>query len=93
MIAATARDIEAALLRALAERGQAAAASALGISESRISRFKTAGEQGGGLHLREIADLFATLGVGVVASVGTVEFMTHEKAAALRLLAREALTP
>lgn len=65
MSGADARSIETTILRALAERGQKTTAAAAGISDTRLSRWKSGSEDGGGLSLPEVADALAALGLRV----------------------------
>lgn len=84
----TSRQVESAILRALAEQGQSTIAQATGISETKLSRFKS----DGGLCLQEVATLLTTLGLAVI-DTGSVEVATlpREELNALRVLARRAL--
>ena len=84
----TSRQVESAILRALAEQGQSTVAQATGISETKLSRFKS----DGGLCLQEVAMLLTTLGLAVF-DTGSVEVATlpREELNALRVLARRAL--
>ncbi|HEY4530941.1 MAG TPA: CII family transcriptional regulator [Luteimonas sp.] len=82
------RQVEAAILRALADKGQSKVAEATGISETKISRFKS----DGGLSLHEIAGLLSGLGLAII-DTGNTEVATipREEFDALRVLARRAL--
>lgn len=85
--------IEATFLRALAEHGQSAAASATGVSESRLSRWKNAdSSQGGGLLLREVAALIDELGLYLGrATDADVVVVSRDDYEAIKTLARRAL--
>jgi hypothetical protein len=86
-----ARKIESAVLRALAERTQRNAAEAAGLSESRVSRFKGEGADGG-LHLPEVAALLAALGLCVIdGDAKELATLPRDEYEALRVLARRAL--
>lgn len=63
---AEAREIETTILRALAERGQGAIADAVGVSETRLSRWKNHAEGAGGLDLEETSRVIAMLGLRLV---------------------------
>jgi len=84
----TSQQVESSILRALAEQGQSKIAEATGISETKLSRFKSEG----GLCLQEVANLLTTLGLAVF-DTGSVEVATlpREELNALRILARRAL--
>lgn len=87
-----ARSIESAVLRALAERSQVEAARSSGISESRLSRWKSSAPDGGGLFLAEVASVLAALGLAVIpADPGDLVPVPADELRALRLLARKAL--
>jgi hypothetical protein len=84
----TPRQVESAILRALAEHGQATVAGATGISETKLSRFMS----DGGLSLSEVSILFTSLGLAVF-DTGNAEVATvpREELNALRILARRGL--
>ena len=87
--AESARTIETCILRALAEVSQSTIASSTGISETRLSRFKNAAIDGGGLQLPEVAAVLAALGLTIFnaqPSEGLVTIPVDELAA-LRTLA------
>lgn len=91
-IVADARTIETVLLRALANASQTDIARASGISDTRLSRFKNAATDGGGLWLQEVANVLAALGLSVIdARPSDLITMPAERAEALRVLARSAL--
>jgi len=93
-IAADARTVETVLLRALADYGQLEVARAAGISDTRLSRFKNAAADGGGLQLPEVAAVIAALGLSIVDSrPSDMVAMPAAEADALRVLARKALEP
>ncbi len=82
------RQIESAILRALADQGQATAAQATGISESKLSRFKS----DGGLSLQEVSNLLTSLGLAVIDTASKeVVTIPREEFEALRVLSRRAL--
>lgn len=84
----TSRQVESAILRALAEHGQSKVAEATGISETKLSRFKS----DGGLCLAEVAHLLAALGIAVYDACSVeVATLPREELNALRTLARRAL--
>lgn len=86
------REIQSRVLRALADHGQRAVAEAAGISETRLSRWKSGDAAGGGLHLSEVASALAALRLAVVdAAGGETVTVTREEYDALRTLARRAL--
>lgn len=82
---AMARQIESAVLQALAERGQSAVAAEIGISETRISRFKNG--EGQGIDLPIVANILAACGMTVVPQ-GAVYCDPQTLDATSRLLAR-----
>lgn len=91
-IVADARTIESQLLRAFANASQGEIARVAGISDTRLSRFKNAATDGGGLWLAEVANVLAALGLSVVdARPSDLITMPAERAEALRVLARSAL--
>ncbi|MBA8886132.1 DNA-binding phage protein [Dokdonella fugitiva] len=61
-----AQAIQTAILRALAERGQSAVAAETGISDTRVSRWKSCAPDGGGLDILETARVLSALGLTVV---------------------------
>lgn len=61
-----AQAIQTQILRALAERSQSAVAADTGISDTRISRWKSCAPDGGGLDILETARVLAALGLAVV---------------------------
>ena len=84
----TTRQVESAILRALAEQGQSTVAESTGLSETKLSRFKS----DGGLCLQEVAKLLTTLNLAVI-DTGSKEVVTiaREEFDALRVLSRRAL--
>ncbi len=90
MSGAMPREIEAAVLRALAERGQAAIADAAGVSETRLSRWKNHNDNGGGLDLEETARVLSILGLRVVpVAVGITINVNADAWHALHVLLRD----
>lgn len=89
-----ARSIETCILRALAESSQAAIASSTGISETRLSRFKSAAVDGGGLQLPEVAAVLAALGLTIFNAQPDEGLVTipAEEFAALRTLALKGIS-
>lgn len=88
-----ARMIQTAVLRALAEHSQKAVSDGSGISESRISRWKSDALDGGGLHLDETCRVLAALGLAIVdASPMDLVILPRDEHSALRVLARKALS-
>lgn len=91
-LAADARQIETALLRALADTGQTDVARMAGISDTRLSRFKNAAPDGGGLQLPEVAAVVAAMGLSIVgAAPGDLVTVTRAEYDALRTLAAKGL--
>lgn len=87
---AEAREIETTILRALAERGQGATADAVGISETRLSRWKNHADNGGGLDLEEASRVIAMLGLRLVpASVDGAITVPTDAWRALHILVRD----
>lgn len=83
---------ETLLLRALADIGQADVARAAGISDTRLSRWKNAASDGGGLQLPEVAAVFAAMGLTVIDTrPSDVVSLPAREYDALRTLARKAL--
>lgn len=84
----TTRQVESAILRALAEQGQSTVAQATGISETKLSRFKS----DGGLSLQEVSHLLTTLSLAVI-DTGSTEVVTipRDEFDALKVLSRRAL--
>ena len=88
----SARKIEAAILRAFADRGQRPVSEACDISESRLSRWKSGDMAGGGLHLAEVVKVLAALGlVTIEADGGELVTLARDEYQALTVLARKAL--
>ncbi len=85
----TARDLERAILRALADRGQSVTASTAGVSETRMSRWKSESESGGGLNLEETARVLHALGLRIVADEAGMVTMSAQSHAALHVLLRD----
>lgn len=91
-IAADARNVETLLLRTLADVGQVQVAARAGISDTRLSRFKNAAQDGGGLQLPEVAAVIAAMGLAVIDTrPSDVVSMPTAEVEALRTLARKAL--
>lgn len=87
-----ARKVESAVLRAFADLSQAEVSRATGISETRLSRFKSDASDGGGLSLPEVAAVLAALGLCVLrASHDELVTLPAEEVCALRTLARRYL--
>lgn len=91
MTAEKANKITTTVLRALADRSQTATATAADITESRLSRWKNADDNGGGLHLSEVARVMAALGLAVVETEADLIAVTREEYDALKTLARKSL--
>lgn len=92
MAADSARKIESTVMRALADGRQVAVSDATGITQTRLSRWKSAdGGQGGGLHLSEVADVMEALGLAVIETAGETVTVAREEYEALRVLAMRAL--
>lgn len=86
---ATARDIAAFVLRGLAEHGQAATAQAAGISETRLSRWKS-DEHAGGLDLTETARVLDAMQLRIVpAGPDAMVTLPRETFDALHVLLRD----
>jgi hypothetical protein len=85
----TARDLERTILRALADRGQSATASTAGVSETRMSRWKSESESGGGLNLDETTRVLHALGLRIVADEGGMVTMSTASHDALHVLLRD----
>lgn len=87
---AEAREIETTILRALAERGQGAIADAVGVSETRLSRWKNHAEGAGGLDLEETSRVIAMLGLRLVpVTAGTTINVNADAWHALHVLLRD----
>jgi hypothetical protein len=85
-----AQTIEREVLAALAEVGQKQAAATSGISETRLSRWKSSSAEGGGLTLCEVSEILAALGLQVVpAGAGGVVSIPAEHYNALYVLLRQ----
>jgi hypothetical protein len=85
----TTRSVEHEVLSAMAEIGQKQASAASGISETRLSRWKSSSPEGGGLTLAEVASVLGALGLSVVpAGASGVVAMPAEEFAALHVLLR-----
>jgi hypothetical protein len=85
----TTRSIEHEVLSAMAEVGQKQAAAVSGLSETRLSRWKSSSSEGGGLTLCEVASVLTALGLSVVpAGAKGVVAMPAEEFAALHVLLR-----
>lgn len=81
--------MQSLILRAMAQKGQRAAADAIGIQESAMSRF-LAGD--GGLKINQICDLFAFLDIQPeYLGDGEKTTIKAENLKALRILARAAM--
>lgn len=90
MIDANARNIVTCVLRALADRGQAATAEAAGLSDTRLSRWKDANCEGGKLDLEQTAAVLAALHLRVIPADGDgVVTIPGETWAALHVLLRD----
>jgi hypothetical protein len=61
-----ARNAETTILRALSDAGQVAVAQAIGISETKLSRWKNSAPDGGGLHMQEVAAALDAMGLSVI---------------------------
>jgi len=85
----TPRDIERTILRVLADRGQSATASTAGVSETRMSRWKSESENGGGLNLEETSRVLHALGLRIVADEAGTVTMSAASYAALHVLLRD----
>lgn len=93
MSADDARKIETVILRTLSERNQTETATAIGVTGARLSRWKMIDSgQGGGLHLPDVAELLATIGLAVV-DTNNADLITlsRDEYNALRTLARRSL--
>ncbi len=87
-----ARKIEGVLLQRFAEVKQTALAHEVGISDTRLSRFKGAAGEGGGLLLSEVARVLAAMNLTLIpCAPSDVAHVPTEELHALRLLARKAL--
>jgi hypothetical protein len=65
-IAAESRSIESALVRGLSETGLRPVMEQTGISETRLSRFRSGAGDGGGLHLSEVAAVLAAMDLALI---------------------------
>jgi hypothetical protein len=87
-----ARSVETLLLRSLADHGQDVVAERAGISPTRLSRWKNAASDGGGLQLPEVAAVLGAMDLTIV-DCRPSDMVTVPSAYldALILLARRAL--
>lgn len=87
---ASARDIEMVVLRAIADKGQKATAERVGMTDTRLSRWKDSKADGGVLDLAETASVLAALGLRVIPvdANGTVT-VAYDIWMATNVLARE----
>lgn len=92
MTVESARKIEAAILRAFADRGQRPVSDVCDISESRLSRWKSGDAMGGGLHMNEVSRVLAALGLVLIeCEAGDLVTISRDEHQALTTLARKAL--
>lgn len=82
-------NIQSLILRRLATVKNATVAKAIGHDEGHISRISS-GERG--LRIGELDAFFTTLGLRLIECDGDVSSLPSDELAALRLLARKALT-
>ena len=92
MTVESARKISATILRSFADSGQRPISEATDISESRLSRWKSGDQMGGGLHMDEVARVLDALGLAVIdANAGELVTLSKDEHQALTVLARKAL--
>lgn len=89
-VAPDARMNETQLLRSLADHGQEAVAERAGLSPTRLSRWKNAASDGGGLQLPEVSAVLAAMNLVIVdCRASDMVSIPRAEYEALRTLARK----